>query len=69
MKTTLRITDSAEKAQLRLAARLLSKRELATVLNICQHTIEKWLAQDRIFNCGYFRIRQDGSIWEPKLTS
>ena len=48
MKTTLRITDSAEKAQRRLAARLLSKRELTAVMNVCERTIEKWLAQGRI---------------------
>ena len=47
MKTVLKITDSAEKAQKRLAARLLSKRELATVLNLCERGIQKWLTQSR----------------------
>jgi len=48
MKTALRITDSAEKAQQRLAARLLSKRELGAVLNVCERTIQEWLTQSRI---------------------
>jgi predicted DNA-binding transcriptional regulator AlpA len=41
-------TDTAEQAQQRLAARLLSKRELAAVLNVCGRTIDNWLAQKRI---------------------
>jgi len=48
MKTILKITDSAEKAQKRLAARLLSKRELDAVLNMCERGILNWLAQRRV---------------------
>ena len=48
MKTTLKITDSAEKAQKRLAARLVSKRELNAVLNMCERGILNWLAQKRV---------------------
>ena len=48
MKTVLKITDSAEKAQKRLATRLLSKRELDAVLNMCERGILNWLAQKRV---------------------
>jgi len=48
MKTILKITDSAEKAQKRLSALLLSKRELDAVLNICERGILNWLAQKRV---------------------
>src|SRR5438477_5038362 len=41
-------TDTAEQAQQRLAKRLLSKQELAVVLNVCGRTIDNWLAQKRI---------------------
>ena len=40
--------ETAETAQQRRAAHLLSKRELAAVLNVGQRTIDNWLAQKRI---------------------
>ncbi len=39
---------TSENAQQRLAARLLSKRELAAVLSVSERTIDNWLAQRRI---------------------
>src|SRR6202022_1059148 len=42
------LTDTAENAQRRLAARLLSKRELAAVLKVCERTIDNWVAGRRI---------------------
>lgn len=73
MKTILKITDSAEKAQRRLAARLLSKRELTTVLNICEHTIKKWVAgprlrlSNRLTPCNPFRVEAALARCEVKV--
>jgi excisionase family DNA binding protein len=48
MTSIVNLPDTGENAQQRLAARLLSKRQLAAILNVGQRTIDNWLAQKRI---------------------
>jgi excisionase family DNA binding protein len=48
VRGTSKVTAVNDSSQGVLPKRLLSKRELANVLNISERTIENWLAQRRI---------------------